>query len=234
MIQTTMTKINIPSTVDELPKHSNAGFEKFVKSVGDGILKPGTVMTQAQLCDFLGMSLTPLRETIVLLEEYGLVEIKQRTGITIINPELSFVRDNYQFRIMIEIEALKVFVNTVTEDWLTQVRARHEELIAQLKKDSRDAKALEGFVALDQFVHSSIVGAMGNKSVLSTHNRLQQNIRMARAKNQGPAYANLLLQAGAEHLELLDRVEAQDHEGAAQCLRRHFESSIYRTIVAGG
>ncbi len=229
----TMPQIHIPSKIDELPKHPNEGFEKFVNAVGEGRLKPGTVLTQAQLCEFLGVSLTPLREAIVLLEEYGLIEIKQRTGITILNPELSFIRENYQFRVMIEIEALNAFAHSVSKDWLEQVRARHVELIAALKKDKKDMVAAEAFVALDQFVHTSIVSALGNRSVLATHNRLQQNIRMARVIHRSASFTESLVTAAEEHLEIIDRIEAEDTEGASACLRRHFESSIYRTIITG-
>ncbi|MDA4848721.1 GntR family transcriptional regulator [Hoeflea poritis] len=231
MAQTTLEKIHIPASIDELPKHPNIGFEKFVEAVGNGRLRPGTTLTQAQLCDFLDVSLSPLRESLVLLEEYGLIEVKQRSGITIINPELSFVRENYQFRILIEIEALRAFVANVPEGWLAAVRDRHKSVMATIDKGKRDMEAIEAFVALDQFVHSSFVTALGNKSILSTHNRLQQNIRMVRAMQGTTAYENNLLEAGREHLELFERIEAGDLEGASRCLRRHFESSIYRAVV---
>ncbi|MBK8084216.1 MAG: GntR family transcriptional regulator [Devosia sp.] len=63
-----------------------------------GRLEAGMVVTQNELCDLLGLSLSPLRETLVLLEEFGLVEIKPRTGIRIVYPEVAFIRENYQFR----------------------------------------------------------------------------------------------------------------------------------------
>ncbi len=231
MAHTTLEGILIPASIDELPKHPNIGFEKFVEAVGNGRLRPGTTLTQAQLCDFLDVSLSPLRESLVLLEEYGLIEVKQRSGITIINPELSFVRENYQFRILIEIEALRAFVANVPDGWLAAVRDRHKTVMASMDKGKRNMEAIEAFVALDQFVHFSFVSALGNKSILATHNRLQQNIRMVRAIQGTTAYENNLLEAGREHLELFERIEANDLEGASRCLRRHFESSIYRAVV---
>ena len=231
MAQTTSEKIHIPASIDELPKHPNIGFGKFMEALGNGRLRPGTTLTQAQLCNFLDISLSPLRESLVLLEEYGLIEIKQRSGITIINPELSFVRENYQFRILIEIEALQAFVANVPNGWLAAVRDHHKTVMTAIDKGRRDMEATGAFVALDQFVHSSFVKALGNKSILATHNRLQQNIRMVRAMQGTAAYENNLLEAGKEHMELFERIEAGDFEGASCCLRRHFESSIYRVVV---
>ena len=158
--------------------------------------------------------------------------MKQRSGVTIINPELSFVRENYQFRILIEVEALRAFVANVPEGWLPAVRARQVELLGVFQSGQSDMAAMEAFVALDQFLHSSLVEALGNKSILATHTRLQQNIRMVRAMQQTSAYAGQLAEAATEHLDLLDRIEEGDLEGASRGLRRHFESSIYRTLVS--
>lgn len=232
MTQMTLEKIDIPETLEELPKHWNAGFEKFVQAVGDGRLPPGTTLTQAQLCNLLNLSLTPLRETLVLLEEYGLIEVKQRSGVTILNPELSFVRENYQFRILIEEEALRSFVAKPPQDWLRAVYDRHVVLLEALQKEPDNMTAVAAFVALDQFLHSGFVQALNNKSILATHSRLQQNIRMVRTMQPSAAYLRNILDAAQEHLALLDQIKAGNLEGAAQCLRRHFEASIYRAVVA--
>lgn len=227
-----LDQIHIPETLEELPKHWNAGFEKFIRAVGSGLLTPGTTLTQAQLCDLLQLSLTPLRETLVLLEEYGLIEVKQRAGVTILNPELSFVRENYQFRILIEEEALRSFVTNVPKGWLEAVRDRHLFLADRMERDPENMDDVAAFVVLDQFVHSSFVEALNNKSMSATHNRLQQNIRMVRTMQKGPAYVANLLSAVNEHLALFEKIQNKDHESAAQCLRRHFEASIYRAVVA--
>ncbi len=71
--------VQIPSSLEELPRHRNAGFDRFMQALGDGLLKPGVTLTQAQLCSLLDLSISPLRETLVLLEEYGLIEIKPRS-----------------------------------------------------------------------------------------------------------------------------------------------------------
>ncbi|WP_422050779.1 GntR family transcriptional regulator [Shimia sp.] len=232
MTEMVLDQVYIPETLEELPKHWNAGFEKFIQAVGTGQLPPGTTLTQAQLCDLLDLSLTPLRETLVLLEEYGLIEVKQRAGVTILNPELSFVRENYQFRILIEEEALRSFAASVNDDWLKAVRDRHLMLIDRLEQEPDNMTNVAAFVALDQFVHSSFVEALNNKSMLATHNRLQQNIRMVRSMQKNAAYLRNLLSAANEHLAIFEQIEKKDHEGAALSLRRHFEASIYRAVVS--
>src|SRR6478735_97224 len=99
-------------------RQDNEGYRRFREAMQSGKLQAGMVVTQNELCDLLGLSLSPLRDTLVLLEEFGLVEIKPRTGIRIVYPEIAFIRENFQFRIMIEDYALRSFGNTVTEAWL--------------------------------------------------------------------------------------------------------------------
>ena len=92
----------------------------------EGRLQPGMIVTQNELCAILGISLTPLRETLVLLEEFGLVEVKRRAGIQIVYPEVAFIRENYQFRSVIELHAIRAFLPRAGRQWLADMRARHQ------------------------------------------------------------------------------------------------------------
>ena len=59
-------------------RQDNEGYRRFREAMQAGKLQAGMVVTQNELCDLLGLSLSPLRQTLVLLEEFGLVEIKPR------------------------------------------------------------------------------------------------------------------------------------------------------------
>src|ERR1700742_3162347 len=102
-------------------RQDNEGYRRFREALQSGKLKAGMTVTQNELCELLGLSLSPLRETLVLLEEFGLVDIKPRTGIRIVYPEVAFIRENFQFRIMIETHAVRVFATIVEKDWLDEM-----------------------------------------------------------------------------------------------------------------
>jgi len=57
----------------------NEGYRRFRRALEEGTLKAGMNLTQSELCKLLDLSLSPLRETLVLLEAYGLVEIKRNS-----------------------------------------------------------------------------------------------------------------------------------------------------------
>lgn len=210
----------------------NEGYRRFRAAMQDGTLAPGMVVTQSELCDLLGLSLSPLRETLVLLEEFGLVEIKPRTGIRIVYPEVAFIRENYQFRIMIEVFALRSFGDTVTEEWLANMRESHEECRASLTDGGPFQDEQIRFLALDGRMHREIVEALGNRAILDTHQRLQENIRMAQQVHRRPGFRGALLQTIEEHLKVIESLEKRDVEGAVAALEAHFRASTHRTFAA--
>lgn len=210
----------------------NEGYRRFREAMQAGTLSPGMVVTQNELCDLLGLSLSPLRETLVLLEEFGLVEIKPRTGIRIVYPEVAFIRENYQFRIMIEVFALRSFGDTVTEDWLANMRESHEECRASLTDGGPFEIEQIRFLALDGRMHREIVEALGNRAILDTHQRLQENIRMAQQVHRRPGFRGALLQTIDEHLKVIEHLERHDVEGAVAALEAHFRASTHRTFAA--
>lgn len=210
----------------------NEGYRRFRVALQDGTLEAGMTVTQSELCAFLGLSLSPLRETLVLLEEFGLVEIKPRAGIRIVYPEVAFIRENFQFRIMIETQALRVFSEKVGKDWLADVRRRHEESRAELSGAELTEAVQDKFLQLDRYMHRSFVEALGNRAILVTHMRLQDNISMARRVHQRSMFKNQLSGTVDEHLRIIDCLDARDTDGAIANLEAHFRASTYRTFTA--
>jgi DNA-binding GntR family transcriptional regulator len=213
-------------------RQDNEGYRRFRAAMRDGRLQPGMVVTQNELCELLGLSLSPLRETLVLLEEFGLVEIKPRTGIRIVYPEVAFIRENYQFRIMIEVFALRSFGNVVTEEWLANMRQSHEECRRHLSDGGPFQDEQIRFLSLDNRMHREIVEALDNRAILDTHTRLQENIRMAQQVHRRPGFRGALLDTVDEHLKVIAALERRDTEGAVQALEDHFRASTHRTFAA--
>jgi DNA-binding GntR family transcriptional regulator len=208
------------------------GYRRFRQAMQEGRLQPGMVITQNELCAILGISLTPLRETLVLLEEFGLVEVKPRAGIQIVYPEVAFIRENYQFRSVIELHAIRAFLPRAGRQWLADMRARHETLreVASDKTVAADLNAT--FIALDSDMHVSFVGALENRAISAAYARIMDNINLARQVHERTELRTRVLDSLREHLAILDSIETGDAEGAVTNLELHFRASAYRTVVA--
>jgi DNA-binding GntR family transcriptional regulator len=208
------------------------GYRRFRQAMQEGRLQPGMVVTQNELCTILGISLTPLREALVLLEEFGLVDVKPRAGIRVVYPEVAFIRENYQFRSVIELHAIRAFLPRAGGQWLAEMRARHGDLRDAASKAGVAADLNRSFTALDSDMHASFVAALENRAISAVYARIMDNINLARQVHDRTALSTRVLDSLREHLSILDSIEKGDAEGAVSNLELHFRASAYRTIVA--
>ena len=208
----------------------STGYARFRRAVEEGVLRPGTTVTQSALCRALGMSLTPLRETLVVLQEFGLVEARPRAGIRIVYPEVDFIRENFQFRRLLEIAALDAFAETVTDDWLSGIRSRHESILSGLTQPGEQQDYTREVAELDATFHRDIVAAMQNAEIASTHRRLFDNIAMAQHVHRRPAYRRHLIETLEEHLVIIAALEAGRVAEVRDGMELHLKGAIHRIL----
>src|SRR3954467_5497274 len=105
----------------------------------DGTLKPGTKLSQVSLAAQLGISRTPVRGVLRMLQEEGLVEIEpnQRTRVAGLDPQE--LDDLYASRILLETLALSMT--------LDQFTAADAKLARGLLKDMHSASRRGDFNA---------------------------------------------------------------------------------------
>ena len=77
----------------------------------DGRVPPGTKLSQATLADQLGVSRTPLREVLRMLQEEGLIEAEpnQRMRVTGLDP--AELDSSYAARILLDALALSMTID---------------------------------------------------------------------------------------------------------------------------
>ncbi len=99
-------KVHLPEARQAIP-HVHAYLRECIL---DGTLTPGTKLSQVTLAGQLGISRTPLREVLRMLQEEGLVEIEpnQRTRVAGLDPQE--LDDVYASRILMETLALSMTI----------------------------------------------------------------------------------------------------------------------------
>lgn len=206
------------------------GYRKFRSALLEGRMTPGQSLTQSDLCDLLGLTLSPLRDTLTLLEADGLVSVRKRAGIRVFEPDLNFIRQNFQFRTLIEREAVPSFVDSVRDDWLEAVLESHQALDVLL--GNREAMPTTEITMreLDQDLHGTIVGALRNPMIAAAHANLTENIKLARVLNHEVASPARLRDAVNEHFAIIHAAQARDSAATLLALDAHFSASIHRVF----
>lgn len=216
--------------IDDAPeKKRDQAKELFRKKLLDGTLRAGSTLTQQQLSDTLGISLTPLRELLVVLEDYSLVEVRQRSGITITYPDIGFIRDNLQFRAVLELSAIRDFVPIVDQAWIDDQTEIHETWLADLVSGAKGVG--QDFSArTDRNFHFDIIKSFGNKTLEKTYQRIVDNVALAQLVHRRNYSVAQICQTVKEHLAIIEKIDDRDGEGAVSALQTHFRASTHRII----
>jgi DNA-binding GntR family transcriptional regulator len=210
----------------------NPGYLAFVDALLDGRLKLGQTLKQEELCDVLGMSLSPMRETTTLLEAEGLITVRKRIGITIFYPDVKFVGNTFQFRGILEREGISKFVRSVDIGWVRKSRDEHEAIIEYVRKVNDPLAYREPVKLLERDFHGSFIGAFENYQISMIYQRLAQKMFLIRLINMeavGPANT---IRSMSEHLAIIDALEQRDADGALEALDQHLQGSLHRTLTA--
>lgn len=210
----------------------NPGYLAFVDALLDGRLKLGQTLKQEELCDVLGMSLSPMREATTLLEAEGLITVRKRIGITIFYPDVKFVGNTFQFRGILEREGISKFVRSVDIGWVHKSRDEHEAIIDYVRKVNDPLAYREPVKLLERDFHGSFIGAFENYQISMIYQRLAQKMFLIRLINMeavGPANT---IRSMSEHLSIIDALEQRDADGALEALDQHLQGSLHRTLTA--
>ena len=205
--------------------------DAFVSAILSEKIRVGDVIKQSELCDVLEMSLSPLRELLVILEELEFVEVKPRVGFKIIYPDIEFMRENMQFRVMIEQHAIETFIETVDNDWIDEQVELHNQVIDQLNSHAGVAEANASVLGIDREFHRSIVASLNNSAISKAHEYTQTKLGIARKVHRRIPPQKSNMNAMKDHLVILENLKDRDLKETLRKLDSHFTGSIRHTLV---
>src|SRR5437660_11124673 len=90
-------------------------YEHLRRRILDGTIPPGTVLSQVQLAQQLGVSRTPLREALRLLQEERLVVAEHNHRVRVAGFNLEELESLYASRIMLETLALALTIPRLSQ-----------------------------------------------------------------------------------------------------------------------
>src|ERR1700683_3861252 len=145
-------KVDLPETRQAIP-YVHAYLRECIL---DGTLRPGTKLSQVSLAAQLGISRTPLREVLRMLQGEGLVEIEpnQRTRVAGLDPQE--VDDVYASRILLETLALSMTIG----HFGAKARAEARQLLTAMRRAAQNGD-FDAWVAAHTEYHRVCTAAAG-------------------------------------------------------------------------
>lgn len=213
-----MNKKNLSlQTYDFLPLRDEV-FNTLRERILKGDLKPGERLMEIHLADQLGVSRTPIREAIRMLELEGLVKMVPRKGAQVAKISREDVQDVLEVRKALDTLAVKLACDRITEDEIAKLKAEEDKFESTLKTE--DATLI---AEADVAFHDVIQAASKNKRLKNMISNLAERIyryRFEYIKQQSDGGKTLI----DEHREIIKCIEEKDVEAAIRAIELHIDN----------
>ena len=219
------TKFNI-NTNEYLPLR-DVVFNTLRDAILTGKLVPGERLMENQLADKLGVSRTPVREALRMLELENLVELVPRKGAQVLDMSEKDVINILEVRSALEGLATSLACKKMAKEDLQQLKEMEAEFEHAVAEND-----VEKFVDIDEDFHDLIFTATENDKLISIFRNLRIQLyryRMAHAKNDETSMATIV----AHHRSIIRAIENHDGEEGASVAQSHIKyqaESILRSV----
>ena len=198
-------------------------FQTLRQAILKGELQPGERLMEIKLAESLGVSRTPIREAIRKLELEGLVVMIPRKGAAVANITEKDTKDVLEVRRTLEMFAVEVACDRITEEQLVELKKAAKEFEA-----SKGSMDLIRIAETDMNFHEIIYEAPQNERLVQMLNNLRENMYRYRIEYlKDPNYYDSLVK---EHQEILCAIEKKDKEYARKCMRDHIDNQQFAVI----
>lgn len=177
---------------------------------------PGHRFIEEELCEEFGVSRSPIRETLQMLVENGLVIKEAYRGYTVRQPNMEEIHELYDVRLALE---------TYVVEWLAthgMPEARWTELYNAWQSGLQNPSQVGAdFAVMDETFHEALAECTGNRTLLNflrSANERLHFIRMTDITN-----ADRLQVTCEQHLQILECIRNGDVQGAREAIKTNIE-----------
>ncbi len=208
----------------DIQKHKSLSkrvFEQLKQQILAGSIAPGTRLMEVELSDKLGVSRTPIREAIRMLEKEGLVSVNPRHGAYTSEVSTEEIMGIMEVRKYMDSMAAGLAAERGTDEEIAQIAENAEAYRQEAVKPELDSNAL---IAADEKFHESIAAASHNKTLLTMVTELQDLVIRFRYIY----YSSPDIMAGmiSEHADILEAIRSKNAEKAKKVAGEHIDGLV--------
>jgi DNA-binding GntR family transcriptional regulator len=187
--------------------------------ITDGELQPGAKVPERELCERFGVSRTPLREALKVLAFEGLVTLNPNRGAAVSPLTLSDLIETFPVIGAIEALAGELAAARISASELSAIRRLHNKMMQSYRH-----KDASGYFAANQAIHEHILAVARNETLSNLYNSLSGRVNRARytLKVSEARWA----QTTAEHIQILEALEARDGDKLGRLLKGHLANRL--------
>ncbi|WP_342643876.1 GntR family transcriptional regulator [Rhodoligotrophos ferricapiens] len=186
---------------------------------------PGERLSEIRLSEMIGVSRTPLREALMLLEAEGLVIGKSNSGYSVVHFDPRNIRDLLIAREGLDGYSAEIACRMATEDDFEQLKAVMADIEELARRDQAEPVEITRKLELGLKVHEVVAAATKNSVIQDMTRRLYEQLQAA-------LWLEVLWltsswdEAIAQHRAIVDAVLARDVPRAVEAAREHVRDSL--------
>lgn len=193
----------------------------------DNTFPPDTRLTTDFLAKRLGVSRTPVRESMVRLEAEGLLVKRPMAGYSVSAPlNRRELEELFAVRLALEPLSARLAAANISDDLLRQLKPGALQPAPTAVSGYDDYRA---FVTADALFHDQVAVASGNTRLRESIRRLYAHLHTYRLWAQRTATS---IESVTEHGRVIEALASHDAEAAGEAMREHLEGSLGRLLVA--
>jgi DNA-binding GntR family transcriptional regulator len=208
-----------PIERDTLAGKTTAALRNMIIS---GEFPPAAKITENSLAEAIGVSRSCIRESVITLEQEGLLTKVQNHYTQVVQFTTADVDEICELRLAIESLALKKCIESRSLD-LEKMDKHVHNLVDSINLDSEDN--VIGWLKGDMDFHREIVSSAGNQRMLafweSLSNQVVAMLYMAQRMNPG-----LIASPTNTHAQILTAIRQNDYPQAKRLLQEHIMASV--------
>jgi len=192
-------------------------FDTLREAIITGELKPGERLMEVKLAEKMGVSRTPVREAIRMLELEGLVDMLPRKGAHVAELSVKDIMDVLEVRAAMDSLATRLAAERITDDEIKELRQIQAQFINYVEKNN-----LQGSIKKDVEFHELIYRASRNDRLLQINNNLREQVQRFRVIyiKDYSSPKNLI----KEHEDICDAISARNSDMAQECAKIHINN----------
>lgn len=210
-----------PVADDAMGTKLGRGARKLREAILRGDLKPGQKLKQQELAEWLGMSATPVREVLRILETEGLLEHISHKGVYVAEISPEDTREITPIRVVLECLAVRMFASRLQDSDLEAL----EDLVTEMEEAWQEMDLVR-VRRTNYHFHSTIYERAGSEMLRGFIERLW------------PRFATDLLwmipgrteQSIAQHRAIVEALRARDAQRASDFMADHINTAGIRIV----
>ena len=183
-------------------------------------IRPGDMLSEADVSRQMGVSRQPVREAFIKLSEIGLVEIVPQRGTFVVKISMDDVTNAQFVREAIEVAIVRRACEVATDADIARIRQVIEQQKEALKREDHKA-----FLALDEAFHTAIAEAARCAPARRSIDAVDAQLDRVRFLSL-PLFAHMPIIIAA-HEKILEAIEARAAHDAEQAMREHFKALLF-------